>query len=229
MGFDMHLTDCFMGLVAYVVYFQRTVASKQQSYEQVKSDIIRLLSQSESCVKKGIVSQEDYDQSRFMICAWVDETILNSSWNQKSKWQTEQLQRVYYNVTDAGKTVFERLNTLQLHQRDVREVYYLCLALGFMGRYCHQGDDMLLEQLRTSNLKLLLGGSVGLPSLERLDIFPEAQPVESVDLGPRKQRWRFSLMTLVGIAAPVLLFILLFLIYRFSLNGMGDSILRTIP
>jgi type VI secretion system protein ImpK len=225
----MHLTDCFIDLMAYVVYFQRTVASKQQPYEQVKSDIVRLLSQSEGCLKKGSLSREDYDQARFMICAWADEAILNSSWNHKNKWQTEQLQRVYYNVTDAGKTVFDRLNTVQLHQRDVREVYYLCLALGFMGRYCQQGDDILLEQLRTSNLKLLLGGSVGLPSLERLDLFPEAQPVESADVGPQKQQWRFSWMTIAGVASPVLLFMLLFLIYRFSLYGMGDSILRTIP
>ena len=225
----MHLTDCFMDLMAYVVYFQRTVASKQQPYEQVKSDIVRLLAQSEDCLKKSSVSPEDYDQARFMICAWADETILNSAWKHKSKWQTEQLQRVYFNVTDAGKTVFERLNSLQLHQRDIREVYYLCLAHGFMGRYCQQGDDMLLEQLRTSNLKLLLGGSVGLPSLERMDLFPEAEPAESADLGPQTQRWRFSLMTIIGLASPVLLFILLFLVYRFSLYGMGDSILRTIP
>jgi type VI secretion system protein ImpK len=218
-----------MDLVAYVVYFQKTVAAKQQSYEQVKGDIIRLLSQSESCVKKGLFSQEDYDQSRFMVCAWVDETILNSAWNQKNRWQTEQLQRVYYNVTDAGKTVFDRLNALGIHQRDVREVYYLCLALGFMGRYCQKSDDLLLEQLRTSNLKLLLGGSVGLPSLERLDLFPEAQPADAVELGPRKQRLLFSAITLIGLAAPVFLFILFYLVYRFTLNGMGDNILRTVP
>jgi type VI secretion system protein ImpK len=229
MGVAMHLTDCFMDLVAYVVYFQRTVVTKQQSYDQVKGDIIRMLLHSESCIKKGFFSQEDYNQSRFMICAWVDEIILNSSWNHKSKWQTEQLQRVYYNVTDAGKTVFERLNSLGLHQREVREVYYLCLALGFMGRYCQKGDDILLEQLKTSNLKLLIGGSIGLPSLERLDLFPEAQPIEAVDMGQRKQRLDFSILTLIGLAGPVVLFALLFLVYRFSLSGIGDGILRTIP
>jgi type VI secretion system protein ImpK len=225
----MHLTDCFIDLVAYVVYFQRSVASRQPSYDQVKNDITRLLTQSESCVKKGVVSPEDYDQARFMICAWVDEAILNSAWQQKSKWQTEQLQRVYYNVTDAGKTIFERLNALQMHQRDVREVYHLCLALGFMGRYCQKGDDILLEQLRTSNLKLLLGGSVGLPLLERMDLFPEAQPLGTGDLGPQKRRWRFSWTVVIGMASPVVLFLFLFLIYRFSLSGMADSILRTMP
>jgi type VI secretion system protein ImpK len=211
------------------VYFQRTASTKQPSYEQTKADIVRLLAQSEHCLKEGPFAQEDYDQARFMICAWVDEAILNSAWNQKGRWQTEQLQRMYYNVTDAGKTVFERLNALGLHQREVREVYYLCLALGFMGRYCQQGDDVLLEQVKTSNLKLLIGASVGLPSLERMELFPDARPTAAVAAVPRKQRFRFSPLTLTGLLAPVILFFLLLLIYRFSLSGIGENILRMIP
>jgi type VI secretion system protein ImpK len=225
----MHLTDCFMELVAYLVYFQRTAAKKQPSYEQTRADILRLLSQSEHGLKKGLFAQEDYDQARFVVCAWVDETILNSAWNQKSTWQTEQLQRTYYSVTDAGKTVFERLNTVGLHQRDVREVYYLCLALGFTGRYCQPGDEILLEQLKTSNLKLLIGASVGLPSLERMELFPDAQSAEAVNVGPGKQRFRFSVFSLVALTAPVVLFLLLLLIYRFTLSGIGENIMRMIP
>ena len=225
----MHLTDCFMDLVAYLVFFQKTAETKQPPYEQTKSDILRHLANSEQCLKKGQFSPEDYDQARFMICAWVDEAILNSAWNHRSKWQTEQLQRIYYNVTDAGKTVFERLNSLGLHQREVREVYYLCLALGFMGRYCQRGDEVLLEQLKTSNLKLLIGASVGIPSLERLELFPDAQPAAAAAVGPVKRRFRFSALIIAGLIAPVALFFLLQLIYRFSLSGIGDNILRMIP
>lgn len=225
----MHLTDCFMEVIVYAVYFQRTVAMKQPHYEQVRNDILRLLTQSEDCLKKGLFPQEDYDQARFVICAWIDEVILNSAWDKKNQWQKEQLQRIYYHTADAGEEVFERLNTLGLHQREVREVYYFCLALGFMGRYCHKGDEYLLEQLKTSNLKLLMGSSVGLPSLERTELFPEAYPTEAAKMGPKKQRFRFSVLTLVGLAGPVFLFGLLFLIYRFALSGIGENILKVIP
>src|SRR4030065_678377 len=78
MELAMHLTDCFMPLVAYVAYFQKTAATQQPSYDQVKADILRLLSQSEGWVKKGVFTQEDYDAARFALCAWVDEGILNS-------------------------------------------------------------------------------------------------------------------------------------------------------
>ncbi len=218
-----------MELVAYVAYFLKTAAKKQPTFEQVKADILRLLTKSEECVRKGLFSQEDYDQSRFMICAWVDEAILGSSWDHKNLWQREQLQRLYYNTTEAGEEVFERLNALGLHQREIRELYYLCLTLGFKGRFIHQGDEYLLEQLKASNLKLLIGSSVGIPSLERAELFPESYPVESFELGPQKQKLRFSVFTLIGLAGPVFLFGLLFLIYRFSLSGIAENFLRTAP
>ncbi|MBM4350569.1 MAG: DotU family type IV/VI secretion system protein [Deltaproteobacteria bacterium] len=225
----MHLTDAFMELVAYVVYFVKTVGAKQPPYDQAKTDILRLLTQSENVVKRGLFSQEDYDLGRFMICAWVDETILSSAWNQKAQWQREQLQRLYYHTLDAGEEAFERLNGLGLHQREVREVYYLCLALGFKGRFHHPGDEHLLEQVKTSNLKLLLGSSVGLPSLERAELFPEAFPVEAVELGPQKQKFRLSPFTIACLAGPVILFGLLFLIYQFALSGVGENFLKAVP
>lgn len=225
----MRLSDCFVELIAYVAYFLKSLAQTQPPFEKVKADVQRLLSKSEECLPKGVFSQEDYDQARFAICAWADESILNSPWQEKSRWLGEQLQRLYYQTTDAGEEFFERMNRLAPHQREVREVYYLCLAMGFTGRYCHEGDDYLLEQLKTSNLKLLMGSSVGLPSLERGELFPEAYPVESVESGVRQKRFRFSPFTLATLGGPILLFSVLFLIYRFVLNGIGVDLLSRIP
>ena len=225
----MRLTDCFVDLVAYVAYFVRSAAQKQPPFEKVKADVQRLLSQSEECLQKDLVSREDYDQARFAICAWVDESLLASAWQEKANWTREQLQRLYYQTTDAGEEFFDRLNRLGPQQSEVREVYYLCLAMGFAGRYHHHGDEYLLEQLKTSNLKLLTGSSVGLPSLERGELFPEAYPMESGETGPRLKRSWFSPFTLACIAAPVALYLVLFLIYRFVLNGIGENLLGRIP
>jgi type VI secretion system protein ImpK len=222
----MRLTDCFMELVAYVAYFLKTVATKQPPFDQVKADVQRLMSESEGRLREASFSQEEYDLARFAICAWVDEAILSSSWNEKGRWQGEQLQLLYYQTTDAGEIFFDRLNALGPHQRDVREVYYLCLAMGFMGRYCNEGDEYLLEQLKTSNLKLLTGSSVGLPSLDRTDLFPEAYPADSGEFVPQKGKGRFSAFTLMCLGAPVVLYGALFLIYRFILSNVGETILK---
>ena len=59
----------------------------------MKADVLRLLGQSEECVRKGLFSQEEYDQARFAVCAWADEAILSSGWKEKAQWQREQLQQ----------------------------------------------------------------------------------------------------------------------------------------
>lgn len=224
----MRLTDSFMELVAYVAYFVRSADRKQPPYDQVKADILRLLSQSETSLRDGLVSQEDYDLARFAICAWVDETILNSPWREKNRWQTEQLQRQYYQTTEAGEEFFERLNTLGLHQREVREVYYLCLAMGFKGRHIHEGDEFLLEQLKTSNLKLLMGTSLGLPSLDRDDLFPEAYPAVVEETEAQTRKFRFSMLTWACLGVPVVLFALLYLIYWFVLSGVSENFIQAV-
>jgi len=221
----MHLIDNFMPVIAYVVMFRSAAAQKRPQYEQVKGDIRRLVGQSEELCRNAGVDSEDFNQARFMVCAWVDEALLSSDWSQKQLWQHEQLQRFYYNTTDAGVEAFDRLGSLGPRQRDVREVYYLCLALGFKGRYIRQGDEFLLEQLKTSNLKILQGNVPDLPSLQTLELFPEAAAdAPGMDGAAMAASFVIEPLTALALAAPVLLFGLLYLIYRFVLNGVAVPI-----
>jgi type VI secretion system protein ImpK len=224
----MHLSDCFIKILAYITCFLKSVESVQPEYAQVKGDFQRLIRESEALFAQGNFSRDDYDLARFAVCALVDEALLKSAWEHRSLWLKDQLQRSYYNTTDAGEEFFDRLGSIGLHQRAVREVYYLCLALGFTGKYCHPGDEYQLEQLKTSSLKLLLGSSVGLPSLERTDLFPEAHPSGTAEVGQKKLRCGSRFVSGICLAGPVLLFCLLYMIYRFTLGGVGENFLRTV-
>ena len=225
----MRVTDCFIELIAYVVYFLKTVEHRQPGFDQIRSDIDRLMSLSRESSRGGDIAEDEYDMACFAICAWIDEAIMNSQWNENMNWQKEPLQRLYYQTTNAGEIFFDRLNAIGPHQMDVREVYYLCLAMGFTGRYCNEGDSYLLEQLKTSNLKVLTGTSVGTPSLGKGHLFPQAYPpvTEPETLTPGQSR--FSLMTLIFAGAPVALFGLLFIIYHFVLNNVAETILSVVP
>ncbi|GAW67107.1 type VI secretion system protein ImpK [Geoanaerobacter pelophilus] len=214
----MRLIDSFMPLVAYVVDFRAACSDTPQSYRQVKEDVAQLLLQSEQGCGRQAAQGEDYDLARFAVCAWVDETLLASDWREKQLWQREQLQRLYYRTTEAGVELFERLQELGA-RGEVREVYYLCLALGFKGRYIGPGDEARLEHLKQENLKLLLGTPSGVPSLEQRELFPGAQPPNGV-VSPGKAPAGISPVTAMLIAAPVILFAVLFLIYRHLLNGL---------
>jgi type VI secretion system protein ImpK len=225
----MRLSDCFIEIIAYTAYIVQANGMEKPPYEQVRSNINRLITQSEKHLEGGAFSQDDFNLARFAVFAWMDEAVLASGWEGRQLWQREQLQRQYYQTADAGELFFERLNAIGPHQRDVREVYYLCLSLGFTGQYCNAGDDFLLEQLRTSNLKLLTGSSVGLPSLDKEELFPEAYPTAAADAVqmPRQRRW--STFTLVGTFSPVVLYGLLYVIYRFILHNIGQNLIGTVP
>ncbi len=225
----MRLSDCFAELIAYTLYFQKGVEKRQPPYEQVKADVLRALAHSEEFVKKGLFPEDQYDMARFAVCAWVDEAILNSSWQEKDRWKGNQLQLLYYHTTEAGEEFFDRLNTIDFYQKDVREVYYLCLAMGFGGRHIRKGDEYLLDQVKSSNLKILLGSSVGLPSLQRGDLFPDAYPTESAPVTTQKRRFHVTgLLIMTCLAGPVLLYGALYLIYRFILAGVGDHFLKMV-
>lgn len=222
----MRLSDCFIELIAYVAYFTVTVGKRQPNYERVRADIERLLSEIKTRCDPAQVPADELEAGLFAVAAWVDETILNSQWEHKSRWQRELLQRQLFNTTEAGEQFFERLNAVGPHQRDLREVYYLCLAMGFKGRYCNPGDEPLIEQLKTSNLKLLTGSSMGLPSLQRGELFPEAYPVVASQAAvEHRSGGRFSKFMLLGLAFPILLFAGLYLVYSFILNSVGESLL----
>jgi type VI secretion system protein ImpK len=223
----MHLSDTFVDTIAYVVYFLKTAQKRQSPYEMVRARIMQLLTESQH--KGADFPVDDYDQARFAICAWIDEAVMNSTWGERIAWVKEPLQLKFYQTTNAGELFFERLNNLGPHQNDVREVYYLCLAMGFKGRYGNEEDRFLLEQLKTSNLKVLTGASVGLPSLKKGELFPEAYPAESAEKIPVKAAASFNLMSIILAAFPVALFGVLYLIYVFVLNNVSTTLFNIVP
>jgi type VI secretion system protein ImpK len=223
----MHLSETFMDVIAYVMYFLKTASAKQPPYEQVRARIIELLAGSRQ--KAAEFQPDDYDQARFALCAWVDEAVMNSAWKERITWQKEPLQLKFYQTTNAGELFFDRLNSLGLHQKDVREMYYLCLAMGFMGRFIKEEDRFLLDQLKTSNLKVLTGSSAGIPSLKKGELFPEAYPAEGVATAPKKAPGLFNLVSIIMAGLPVVLFGVLYLIYSFVLHNVSNALFTLVP
>lgn len=215
----MRLIDSFMSVIAYVVEFRNSLPHCDADYPQVKGEIRHLLAEAEAACQRGGIDPADFDQARFIVCAWIDETLLASEWTDRQLWQHEQLQRLHYHTTDAGVEAFERLNALG-QKREVRELYYLCLALGFKGRYIGEEGQFLLEQLKTSNLKLLLDSPAGIPTLDGLELFPGALAKKPPQAAASRNEPLLQGPTAVLLAAPVILFALLYLVYRYVLNGL---------
>jgi type VI secretion system protein ImpK len=224
----MRLADCFTNIITYTILLQKKQDLEKLPFDQASANMERLNRESEILFGKSESTRDDYDLARFAVFAWVDETIMGGSWEGKRQWQGEQLQRKYFQTSDAGELFFQKLNTIGAHQNHVREVYYICLALGFTGQYHNQGDDMLLDQLKTSNLKLLTGSSVDLPALDKLKLFPDSYIMDH-DTSETVSKKGLSILTFAAFLAPVGLYGVLFLIYRFVLNNIGETLISRIP
>jgi len=223
----MNLIDCFIELIAYVSYLIKSLPAEQPSYERVQADILELIGKSQSYCQSYQLSSADFELAQFAVFAWIDESILSSQWQEKLKWQGEQLQRIHFQTVDAGELFFDKLNELQPQQLEVREVYYICLALGFSGRFCNPGDEFLLNQLKGSNLKLLGGSLETVDALKYKLLFPEAYG-DGIGSGIGVRRKFLRMGTVLAATAPVVLLVLLFAIYRFSLSNVAENIIKSI-
>lgn len=214
----MRLIDCFMDLVVYVELAVKSGEEAQPSFETLKNNIEQLLEKSKELQQKGNFSDRDYNYARLSLCVWIDEAILNSNWEHKRQWQRHSLQRRYYNMADGGMEFFDRLDKIGHEDRDVREVAYFCLSLGLSGRYVEKGDNVVLDHLKTSNLKRLFGSSAGEPSLENRQLFPEAYQKQTESHKPQRRSISFRALPLIIGLSSVALFFGLMAIYYFMLN-----------
>jgi type VI secretion system protein ImpK len=108
---------------------------------------------------------ETVEQAKYALAAFIDETVINSENNCRETWIADPLAVTYFNDSLAGENFFKRLEGLLPDMKrnlEVIEVYYLCLALGFQGRYRLSGAEVLPNVVR--NLLKKIEGIKGAPS-----------------------------------------------------------------
>jgi len=150
-------------------------ATSEQDVDAVRAKLIQLLDEAQQNITAADLSEYQAEAALFPVVAYIDELILISKWSEKSKWQQVSLQRHFFDTTNAGQEFFDRLNVLnrQGEDRSVREVFLLCLGLGYKGQYFMPDDRPKLEEIRVFNLDLLLPEDAN-QTLERTTLFDQA-------------------------------------------------------
>ncbi len=101
-------------------------------------------------------SSSNISESEFPFVAFLDEVILSSDDPCRDDWAKRPLQEDMFGISTAGEQFFTRLDALFARPdtselTDVLEVYYLCLLLGFQGRYITGGRSEL--QMHTDRIR----------------------------------------------------------------------------
>lgn len=88
--------------------------------------------------------------ARYVLCACLDETIMQTAFGQQQHWQ-QQLLNTFQREQNAGERFFlilERISADAAHHLDLLELIYLCLSLGYEGQYHHiQHGKMKLDAI----------------------------------------------------------------------------------
>ncbi len=165
----MRLSDCLVPVLAAVRQFQRTPDGDAAT---LAARLDRLIAGARRQAREHGYPESDVEAALFAVAAWTDESLLALDWSGASEWQRHLLQKRYFDTGSAGIAFFSRLEQLDHQQSQVREVYFLCLALGFVGRYGYEGNQNALDELKNRQLHALLEGEDGLPGEAGRLLFP---------------------------------------------------------
>jgi len=76
--------------------------------------------------------------ARYVLCTMIDEAVLDSPWGEQTGWSRQTLLVTFHGETYGGEKFFVILDHLaqdMVRHIDLVEMMYLCLALGFGGKY----------------------------------------------------------------------------------------------
>jgi type VI secretion system protein ImpK len=179
----------------------------------LREKLLAQINAQEERAKTAGIPMEQFREARFAVLAWVDEMILNSDWPHRTHWQ--HLMLTYYGTLNAGEDFFRHLDLLPADANPVREIYYLCLCLGFEGRYAFGDSRRELAELKQRLYKQLCspGGDIR-QNYPRL--FPEAYQRAAAAAAPKKSISPYWYAA--ACAVPLLLFALFFFLLRNEAN-----------
>jgi len=157
-------------------------------------------------------SAEDVKQALFAVVAFLDESVLGCHNPAFATWPRLPMQAELYGQQLAGEVFFQELQKVlnrpdSQQTADLLEVYYLCLLLGFKGRYAAGGDLYSLRGAIQEKIRHVRGS---LPTLSPHG----AIPADAVRLA-QADRWVGRLA--IGTTVLLVLAVGAFLVCKFML------------
>lgn len=149
---------------AFLLILQLRAINEYGDTSLLRQRIFQLLDKLEQRGKQAGIAREDLQSAKFALTAFMDETILTSQWSQKDAWVEKTLGFELFQRMDAGEEFFRSLEELRRRSAsnvELLEVYYLCLALGFKGKYMiyEQEKRRLLIKDLANELRTIRGNS----------------------------------------------------------------------
>ena len=127
----------------------------------LRPQVAGMLNDFEKRAERYRFSSKIVQVSKFALASFVDETVLTNNFPMRNEWERNPLQLEYFGEQLAGNKFFEKLDSM-LKQievtQDAVEIYYVCMLLGFKGRYAvYEQEKLLAIMQETANALVKVG------------------------------------------------------------------------
>ncbi len=184
----------------------------------LREQLVESVKRFESVARAQGLPNEQVVAARYILCTLLDESASSTPWGGSGAWSSQSLLVHFHNEAWGGEKVFQLLTRLAENpsqHRNLLELVYAALSLGFEGRYKVMNDgkaqlDSVRERL-AGKLRELAG-----PAERTLS--PQWQGVAAA---PARITDGVPLWAVAAVLAGLLL--ALFLVLRLTLNAQTDA------
>lgn len=192
-----------------------------QPSNNLRRTIDGMLRQMEQSAEALGYREAQVQSAKFALAAFTDETVLTADFPLRDEWEKFALQLEYFGEQLAGVKFYERLDRLMKEgesNADVLEVYYICLLVGYKGKY---NIDLLEDQLKVV-IQTVADCLRRFNRLHAVTLSPHWRATDQPELATDEgiPRW-----AKIGGGVGLGLIIFMFLIFHFWLsNNLSDAI-----
>ena len=186
--------------------------------QALRASLTESIKQFEQVARAQNLPNEQVVAARYVLCTLLDEAASSTPWGGAGAWGAQSLLVQFHNEGWGGEKVFQLLTRLAenpAQHRNLLELIYMALSLGFEGRYkVLDNGRAQLDSLR-ERLALMLRQLAG-PAEKTL-----STQWQGVQEAPK--RLRDGIAPWVVAVAAALLLLLVFVGLRLSLNAQTDA------
>lgn len=193
------------------------------SPRQLKQQLVQAIRTFQLNSDKAGYDNTTINEASYALCTTIDEAVMHTPWGRDSGWGEQPLLSLFHQDVSGGEKFFGNLKALGRNPAkhiDLLELFYICLALGYKGRYAvvDNGKEKLIgiRQWLADLIQKQKGRTE--PNLS-----PHWQGITT-----KKKNLMNTLPVWVYLAIASLLLLGIFMAFLFSLNANAKPIKKDI-
>jgi type VI secretion system protein ImpK len=204
-GQKQTLIDLCTPVLAYSSVLPRDAGGMHPTYSQFRQEVLAGLQKIETEAPESGIDREDAQDAIYALALFLDEDVATSEWTGKLQWANEPLYAVKLQDPEGGINFFRKLDEMGDRRRAVKEVFLVCLAMGFRGKYAELEPTQQAAKLGEIRQRVLR--SIHTTPLDNVEeLFPEAyEPAQPLvdDVPPPPKWWITASFGVVALAVIV--------------------------